>query len=53
MDQNLVVRLNQAAIDAIRAVGATNQYILVEGNSWSGAWTWVRLSSPFSHPIPS
>ncbi|KAK0625037.1 glycoside hydrolase superfamily [Bombardia bombarda] len=41
MDQNLVVQLNQAAIDGIRAAGATSQYILVEGNSWSGAWTWI------------
>ncbi|KAH7625774.1 glycoside hydrolase superfamily [Sordaria sp. MPI-SDFR-AT-0083] len=41
MDQNLVFRLNQAAIDAIRSVGATSQYIFVEGNSWSGAWTWT------------
>jgi len=42
MDQTLVFNLNQAAIDGIRAAGATSQYILVEGNSWSGAWTWVR-----------
>ncbi|KAK4209136.1 glycoside hydrolase superfamily [Rhypophila decipiens] len=41
MDQTLVFNLNQAAIDGIRAAGATSQYILVEGNSWSGAWTWV------------
>ncbi|RYO80708.1 hypothetical protein DL766_002933 [Monosporascus sp. MC13-8B] len=41
MDNNLVYRLNQAAIDAIRAAGATSQYIFVEGNSWSGAWHWV------------
>ena len=49
MDQTLVQRLNQAAIDGIRAAGATTQYILVEGNSWSGAWTWVCDC----HPIPS
>jgi len=47
MDQNLVVRLNQAAIDGIRAAGATSQYIFVEGNSWSGAWTWVWPSYSF------
>ncbi|KAL2150394.1 hypothetical protein VTH82DRAFT_6957 [Thermothelomyces myriococcoides] len=41
MDQTLVVDLNQAAIDAIREAGATSQYIFVEGNSWTGAWTWV------------
>nr|AQS95488.1 endo-beta-1,4-glucanase [synthetic construct] len=40
MDQQLVFDLNQAAIDAIRAAGATSQYIMVEGNSWTGAWTW-------------
>jgi endoglucanase len=40
MSQDLVLQLNQAAIDGIRAAGATSQYIWVEGNSWSGAWTW-------------
>ncbi|KAF2135423.1 glycoside hydrolase family 5 protein [Aplosporella prunicola CBS 121167] len=40
MDQTLVVNLNQAAIDGIRAAGATSQYITVEGNSWTGAWSW-------------
>lgn len=44
MDQTLVFNLNQAAIDGIRAAGATSQYILVEGNSWSGAWTWVSAT---------
>jgi endoglucanase len=33
--------LNQAAINAIRAAGATSQYIFVEGNAWSGAWSWT------------
>ena len=41
MDNSLVHDLNQAAIDAIRAAGATSQYIYVEGNAWSGAWSWV------------
>jgi endoglucanase len=41
MDQQLVFNLNQAAIDGIRAAGATSQYITPEGNSWTGAWTWV------------
>ena len=41
MDNTLVGQLNQAAIDGIRAAGATTQYIFVEGNSWSGAWHWV------------
>lgn len=41
MENSLVRDLNQAAIDAIRAAGATSQYIFVEGNAWSGAWSWV------------
>ncbi|CAI6338335.1 unnamed protein product [Periconia digitata] len=41
MDQQLVFDLNQAAIDGIRAAGATSQIITPEGNSWTGAWTWV------------
>ncbi|KAI0806418.1 glycoside hydrolase family 5 protein [Xylaria sp. FL0064] len=40
MDQTLILNLNQAAIDAIRAAGATSQYILAEGNSYSGAYVW-------------
>ncbi|KAK1757883.1 endoglucanase 3 [Echria macrotheca] len=40
MSQDLVLQLNQAAIDGIRAAGATSQYIMVEGNQWSGAWSW-------------
>ncbi|KAK7756471.1 hypothetical protein SLS62_001697 [Diatrype stigma] len=43
MDNTLVYQLNQAAVDAIRGAGATSQYIFVEGNSWSGAWHWVRF----------
>jgi endoglucanase len=41
MDNSLVASLNQAAINGIRSAGATSQYIFVEGNSWTGAWTWV------------
>ncbi|RDL38160.1 uncharacterized protein BP5553_05593 [Venustampulla echinocandica] len=41
MDNNLVANLNQAAINGIRAAGATSQTIFVEGNSYTGAWTWV------------
>lgn len=41
MDESLVVSLNQAAIDAIRGTGATSQYVFVEGNSYTGAWTWA------------
>ncbi|KAJ6576546.1 endoglucanase [Mycena vulgaris] len=41
--------LNQAAVNGIRASGATTQLILVEGtpidflvpSAWTGAWTWV------------
>uniref|UniRef100_L2G655 cellulase n=1 Tax=Colletotrichum fructicola (strain Nara gc5) TaxID=1213859 RepID=L2G655_COLFN len=43
MDQDLVLKLNQAAIDGIRASGATN-YIWVEGNSWTGAHSWVSTN---------
>ncbi|KAJ8522402.1 hypothetical protein ONZ45_g991 [Pleurotus djamor] len=32
--------LNQAAVNAIRAAGATTQLIFVEGTAWTGAWTW-------------
>lgn len=47
MDNTLVGQLNQAAINGIRAAGATTQYIFVEGNSYSGAWTWVNTFSFF------
>ena len=40
MDESLVLDLNQAAITSIRNAGATTQYIFVEGNSYTGAWTW-------------
>ncbi|CCF40426.1 cellulase [Colletotrichum higginsianum] len=43
MDQTLVLNLNQAAINGIRATGAT-QYIFVEGNQWSGAWSWPAVN---------
>ncbi|KAF3389545.1 putative endo-beta-1,4-glucanase B [Penicillium rolfsii] len=42
IDQTLVLNLNQAAIDGIRAAGATSQYIFVEGNAWTGAWSWTN-----------
>lgn len=41
MDQTLVLNLNQAAINGIRAAGATTQYIFVEGNAYTGAWDWT------------
>ncbi|KAF7981550.1 hypothetical protein HWV62_33151 [Athelia sp. TMB] len=37
---SLTFSLMQAAVDGIRAAGAT-QLILVEGTSWTGAWTWI------------
>jgi endoglucanase len=45
MDESLVVDLNQAAINAIRATGATTQYIFAEGNSYTGAWTWTSVNT--------
>lgn len=41
MPGQLVADLNQAAITAIRATGATSQYITIEGNAYTGAWTWT------------
>ncbi|KAG8724647.1 hypothetical protein FRC09_016192 [Ceratobasidium sp. 395] len=40
-----VFNLNQAAVNAIRAAGSTSQLILVEGTSWTGAWTWVSAGN--------
>lgn len=34
-----VAGIMQAGVDAVRSTGAT-QLILVEGTSWTGAWTW-------------
>ncbi|KAI5776409.1 glycoside hydrolase superfamily [Geopyxis carbonaria] len=48
MDQTLVFNLNQACINGIRAAGATSQLILVEGNSYTGAWTWVSSGNAAS-----
>jgi len=48
MDQTLVFNLNQACINGIRAAGATSQLILVEGNSWTGAWSWVSSGNAAS-----
>ncbi|KAB5588420.1 Glycoside hydrolase family 5 protein [Ceratobasidium theobromae] len=41
IDASVVAQLNQVAINGIRAAGATSQLILVEGTSWTGAWTWT------------
>ena len=60
MDNTLVGELNQAAINGIRAAGATSQMIFVEGDSYTGAWTWVssgtdvamgELKDPFDNII--
>jgi endoglucanase len=45
MPQSLVVELNQAAINGIRAAGATSQFITPEGNAWTGAWSWTTLDN--------
>lgn len=44
MSSTLVAQLNQAAINGIRAAGATTQYITVEGNAYTGAWTWTTAT---------
>lgn len=44
MSSTLVAQLNQAAIDGIRGAGATSQYITVEGNAYTGAWTWTTAT---------
>ncbi|KAI0750027.1 endoglucanase [Daedaleopsis nitida] len=36
-----VFELMQAGVNGVRAAGATSQLILVEGTSWTGAWTWT------------
>lgn len=41
LSTQLVVDLNQAAINGIRAAGATSQYITVEGNALSLAGLWT------------
>ena len=38
---NLTLSQMQAGINGVRASGATKQMILVEGTSWTGAWTWT------------
>lgn len=49
MPQSLVFGLNQAAIDGIRAAGATEQYIFAEGNQWTGAWDWTTYNSDLAN----
>ncbi|KAI1767515.1 glycoside hydrolase superfamily [Hypoxylon sp. FL1150] len=47
MATDLVLQNNQAAIDAIRAAGATN-LILMPGNNWTGGHSWAEGSDPNS-----
>lgn len=47
MATELVLRNNQAAIDAIRAAGAGN-LIIMPGNSWTGGHAWTEGSDPSS-----
>ncbi|KAG8858929.1 hypothetical protein FRB96_004749 [Tulasnella sp. 330] len=41
IDATTVYTLMQDAVNAIRASGATEQLIVVEGTSYTGAWTWI------------
>ncbi|KAG8876776.1 hypothetical protein FRB97_003927 [Tulasnella sp. 331] len=41
IDATVVFSMLQATVNAIRASGATSQMIVVEGTSWTGAWTWT------------
>ncbi|KAG9051238.1 hypothetical protein FS837_010525 [Tulasnella sp. UAMH 9824] len=40
VDASVVASFMQAAVNSIRSAGATN-FILVEGTSWTGAWSWT------------
>ncbi|KAG8954670.1 hypothetical protein FRC04_011103 [Tulasnella sp. 424] len=40
IDASVIASQMQAAVNGIRAGGATN-LILAEGTSWTGAWTWT------------
>jgi endoglucanase len=41
LEINLVASLNQAALDGIRAAGATSQLVLLEGSDFSYARSWI------------
>lgn len=47
MATSLVLANNQAAIDAIRAAGASN-LVIMPGNSWTGGHAWAQGSDPSS-----
>ncbi|KAG8907721.1 hypothetical protein FRB99_002517 [Tulasnella sp. 403] len=55
IDASIVYQITQAAVNVIRAAGATSQLILVEGTSWTGAWTTLQSVShaptSFFHPL--
>ncbi|KAG8945059.1 hypothetical protein FRC04_001220 [Tulasnella sp. 424] len=40
IDASVVASFMQSAVNGIRSTGATN-LILVEGTSWTGAWSWT------------
>ncbi|KAF7308605.1 CBM1 domain-containing protein [Mycena chlorophos] len=44
--------LMQAGVNGIRAAGATSQLILVEGTSWTGAWTWTTSGNSVAFASP-
>ncbi len=52
MPSSLVLANNQAAIDAIRAAGATN-LIIAPGNSWTGGHSWTSGSADVSSTVMS
>ncbi|KAI0123280.1 endoglucanase 1 [Xylariales sp. AK1849] len=47
MPTSLVLTNNQAAIDGIRAAGASN-LIIMPGNSWTGGHAWTQGTDPSS-----
>jgi len=49
MPTELVLANDQAAIDAIRGVGAL-QLILAPGNGWTGGHSWTQYTSPIAKP---
>ncbi|EIM86988.1 uncharacterized protein STEHIDRAFT_182867 [Stereum hirsutum FP-91666 SS1] len=41
IEAETVFELMQAGLNGVRASGATTQMVLVEGTSYTGAWTWT------------
>jgi endoglucanase len=52
MPTSLVLKNNQAMVDAIRGVGA-QQLILVPGNGWTGAHRWLENSCEAAECAPN